>query len=96
MNNELVISFKITNWCNLHCAHCCERSNKHNKPNFMSLEKIEKYLSESRELAIAPNELLSIGGGEAFATYMFGQTTYIPRALDLFYSYEYIPTLKTN
>lgn len=96
MNKELVISFKITNWCNLHCDHCCERSNKHNKPNFMSLEKMERFLSESKTMDIRPNQLLTIGGGEALAPYMFGQPQYIPSALDLIYSYDYIPTLKTN
>ena len=96
MNNELTISFKITNWCNLHCAHCCERSNKHNKPNFMSLEKLERYLSESKEMSIRPNELMSLSGGEAFAPYMHNNGKYILNALDLIYKYEYIPTIKTN
>lgn len=26
INTELSLSFKITNWCNLRCAHCCEYS----------------------------------------------------------------------
>lgn len=62
----------------------------------MSLEKIKKYLSESKTMDIRPNQLLTIGGGEALAPYMFGQPTYIPTALDMIYSYDYIPTLKTN
>lgn len=96
MNNELYLSFKITNWCNLHCAHCCERSNKHNEPKFLSLEKLDKYLSESKTMSIIPNQLISFGGGEALAPYMIGNPTYIPFALDLAYSYGYIPTIKTN
>lgn len=96
MNNELYLSFKITNWCNLHCDHCCERSNKHNEPKFLSLEKLDKYLSESKTLPIIPNQLISFSGGETFAPYMFNQPNYIPVALDLAYSYGYIPTIKTN
>lgn len=96
MNNKLVINFKITNWCDLHCAHCCERSHKHNKPNFMSLEKLDKYVSESITMDIRPDQLLTIGGGEAFAPYMLNNPTYIPNILNTVYSAGYIPTLKTN
>ena len=96
MNDKLSLCLKITNWCNLHCAHCCERSNKNNKPNFMSLDKIEKYMGESLQMNIRPSNLLAISGGEAFAPYMMNEQNYIPFALDLAYSYGYIPTLKTN
>lgn len=96
MNNELTISFKITNWCNLHCAHCCERSNKHNKPDFMSLEKLDRYLQESKTMDIRPDQLLTISGGEALAPYILKNPTYIPNVLNLVYSTGYIPTLKTN
>ena len=96
MNNELYLSFKITNWCNLHCDHCCERSNKHNPTNFLPLKKLEKYLSESKKMDIIPNQLLTLGGGEAFAPYMHNNPNYIPFALDLVYSHGYIPTIKTN
>ena len=96
MNTNLSLSFKITNWCNLHCDHCCERSNKHNKPNFLSLEKIDKYLNESLYMDVRPSNLLTIGGGEAFAPYIMNDPKYISTVLDLVYSYGYIPTLKTN
>lgn len=96
MNKQLVISFKITNWCNLHCAHCCERSNKHNAPDFMSLEKLNKYLAETSIMDTRPNQLLAISGGEALAPYILGNTTYIPNALDLIYTNNYVPVLKTN
>lgn len=96
MRQELAISFKITNWCNLNCAHCCECSNCRNAPNFMPLEKLDSYLAESRDLPIVPNELICIGGGEAMAPYMHKNTDYIPHALDLIYSYNYVPTIKTN
>ena len=96
MYNELFMSFKITNWCNLHCNHCCECSNCHCAPNFMPLEKFDNYLSESRTLPFIPNELFCIGGGEAMAPYMHKNPNYIPCALDLVYSYKYVPTIKTN
>ena len=96
MRHELAISFKITNWCNLNCAHCCECSNCHTAPNFMPLEKLDNYLAESRDLPFIPNELICIGGGEAMAPYMHKSMNYIPSALDLIYSYKYVPTIKTN
>ena len=96
MNNELYLSLKITNWCNLCCRHCCECSDPNQVPNFIPLEKIDKYLYESRKMFIVPNPLLCIGGGEAMAPYMYGMSQYIPYALDLVYKYNYIPTIKTN
>ena len=96
MRPELVISFKITNWCNLNCAHCCECSNCHEKTNFMPLVKMDNYLAESRTFPFRPNELVCIGGGEAMAPYMHKNPGYIPDALDLIYSYRYVPTIKTN
>lgn len=62
----------------------------------MLLQKMDRYLSESKQMSIIPNQLLSIGGGEAFAPYMHGNNTYIPYVLELVYSYGYIPTIKTN
>lgn len=96
MNTNLAISFDVTNWCNLHCAHCCARSHKNNQTNFFSLNKLDKYLDESKNMSIIPNELMCLTGGEAMAPYMWGNNTYIPKALELIYSYEYIPTIKTN
>ncbi len=43
-----------------------------------------------------PYQLITIGGDEALAPYMMGDTKYIPSVLDLTYSYGYIPTIKTN
>lgn len=96
MNKELVISLKITNWCNLHCAHCCERSDSKQPLKFMPLAKMDNYLSQSTKMFLHPDQLITIGGGEAMAPYMTGNTKYIPSALELVYSYGYIPTIKTN
>ena len=96
MNQKLVLSFKITNWCNLHCAHCCERSNIKQPLNFMPLAKMANYLSQSIKMFLPPDQLLTIGGGEAMAPYMNNDYNYIPLALDLIYTHKYVPTIKTN
>lgn len=96
MNRDLVISFDVTNWCNLHCAHCCARSHKNNPTNFISLDKLDRYLTESKNMSVIPNELMCLTGGEAMAPYMHGNDKYIPNALELIYVHEYIPTIKTN
>lgn len=96
MRNDFGLSFKITNWCNLNCAHCCECSNSAEKPKFLPLEKMEKYLYESRHMPIQFHELLTIGGGEALAPYMHNNFDYIPTALNMIHKYNYIPTIKTN
>lgn len=96
MYDELFISFKITNWCNLHCNHCCERSGCHEQTNFMPLKKLDRYLTESKDLMFIPDELVCLGGGEAMAPYMHKNMNYIPNALDLIYSHKYVPTIKTN
>ncbi len=80
----------------MHCDHCCERSNKNNKPNFLSLEKLEKYLHESKTMSIRPDKLISFSGGEVFAPYMHNNLSYIPTALNLAYRNGYVPTFKTN
>lgn len=96
MNNDWSLHFKITNWCNLNCAHCCECSNSSQPLNLMPLEKIEKYLKETADMPIKPNELISVGGGEVMAPYMHNNPDYIPKLLDLLYKYNFVPTLKTN
>lgn len=96
MNNDWSLHFKITNWCNLNCAHCCECSNSSQPLNLLPLEKIEKYLKEISNIPIKPNELISIGGGEVMAPYMHNNTDYIPKLLDLLYKHKFVPTLKTN
>lgn len=96
MNKEWSLHFKITNWCNLNCAHCCERSNSTQPLNLLSLEKMERYLYESAHMPIKPNELISIGGGEGITPYLHNLPDYIPNALDIIYKYDFVPTIKTN
>jgi len=96
MESKLSLSFKITNWCNLNCAHCCECSNSSEIVGLLPLEKMERYLYESKRMPFRCDELLSIGGGEAMAPYMHGKPDYIPAALDMAFRYDYVPTIKTN
>ncbi len=96
MNPYLSLCLKITNWCNLNCAHCCEYSDSKQPLKFMPLEKIENYLAQSTQMFLPPDQLLCIGGGEAFAPYINGNQTYIPTALDMVAKHNFIPTLKTN
>ncbi|MBQ6027328.1 MAG: radical SAM protein [Alphaproteobacteria bacterium] len=96
MNGIFAFSFKITNWCNLRCAHCCENSGKTNPPNFMPLDKIERYLGEIQNLPYNISEYIVIGGGEGMAPYFFKNIKYIPSALNLVFRAGKIPTIKTN
>ncbi len=96
MNGIFAFSFKITNWCNLCCAHCCENSGKTNPPNFLPLDKMEQYLGEIQTLPYNISEYIVIGGGEGMAPYFFKNIKYIPRALDLIFKAGKIPTIKTN
>lgn len=96
MYGIFAFSFKITNWCNLRCAHCCENSGKTNPPNFMPILKIEQYLGEIQSLPYNISEHIVIGGGEAMAPYLFRNNNYIPTVLNLIFDAGKIPTIKTN
>ena len=96
MNTKWNLHFKITNWCDLNCRHCCECSAPTQPLKLFSLEKIEKYMYEAACMDKKPNELLSVGGGEVMAPYIHGQDNYIPNLLDIIYKNGFIPTLKTN
>lgn len=90
-------AFKITNWCNLCCAHCCECSGPKNPLNLMPLDKMEKYINELSTLPMGMLlETITISGGEGMAPYLFGQSDYIPTALKLIFDTGKIPTIKTN
>ena len=91
-----MLSFKITNWCNLNCAHCCENSGPNHANRFLSLNKIEKYLQQFKELPYSISEHIVIGGGEGLAPYLFGNLNYIPRLLSMIDSVWCVPTIKTN
>ena len=96
MKNTLTLSLKITNWCNLNCAHCCENSGKNRAKRFLPLEKIEKYLQEFKELPYDLSEYVVIGGGEGLSPYLFGNFDYIPNLLKEINKVGGISTIKTN
>ena len=93
---KFALAFKITNWCNLNCAHCCENSSPRAQQRLLSLDKIEKYLYEFKELPYNISEYIVIGGGEGLAPYLFGNTDYIPDVLLKINSVDCISTIKTN
>lgn len=96
MKNIFTLSFKITNWCNLNCAHCCENSGSKHVRRFLPLEKIEKYLYEFKDLPYNLSEYVVIGGGEGLSPYLFENFDYIPNLLLKINNIGGISTIKTN
>lgn len=96
MYGVLTLSLKITNWCNLNCAHCCECSGANNPTNFMPLTRAEQYISEFQEVPYHIMQHYTISGGEGLAPYQFGDFDYIPTILSCIYKIDGIPTIKTN
>lgn len=96
LDGVLSLCLKITNWCNLNCAHCCENSGSKEPLNFMPLEKFEHYIYEFKKLPFKKSDYVVIGGGEGMAPYLFHKNYYIPAALSYINGAGYIPTIKTN
>ena len=96
MKNIFTLSFKITNWCDLNCAHCCENSGPKRPGRFLPLEKTEKYLNEFKELPYNLSEYVVIGGGEGLSPYLFDNFDYIPNLLHKINSIGGVSTIKTN
>ena len=96
MYGRFSLAFKITNWCNLNCTHCCENSGPDQPMHFMPLDKIEKYLHEFKDLPYSTSEYVVIGGGEGLGPYLFGDNNYIPDLLMKINKFGGVPTIKTN
>ena len=63
----------------------------------MPLARMEQLLTEFQDIKIIrTSDFYTIGGGEAMAPYFFKDKQYIPRALDMIYQANGIPTIKTN
>jgi len=92
----LTLSLKITNWCDLNCAHCCECSGRNNPTNFMPPTKAEDYIGEFQEIPFNLSKYYTIGGGEGLAPYQFDDYDYIPQVLSCIYKVDGVPTVKTN
>ena len=80
----------------MNCAHCCENSGRFMPTKFMSIDKIEKYIHEFKELPYDTSEHIVIGGGEGLAPYLFGKSDYIPKIVTLINKNGGVPTIKTN
>lgn len=93
---EVNLALKITNWCNLHCAHCCERSSAAAALNLMPIEKIEKYISQFKDMGVPIWEEVVLTGGEAMAPYYKQQSAYIPTVANLLAQNKLSMALKTN
>ena len=96
MNDKLSLCLKITNWCNLKCAHCCELSDPKEPKQFMPLDKFETYIHQFGEIDIPKTEYYTIGGGEPTAPYAYSEPDYIPRAVSMILDAGAVPTIKTN
>ncbi len=96
MNNKISFALKITNWCNLNCAHCCERSGQDVAPNLMSIDTVRKYLSQFRDLDVPKFEHMVFTGGEAMAPYFHKNYDYIPKCIDATFENAFVPFIKTN
>lgn len=90
------LAFKITNWCNLRCAHCCEKSGPEHQPNLMDLDKMAMYLEEFNALPIEKYDIVALTGGEVMAPYYYCDYTYIPLSLQVAFDENMTPCLKTN
>ncbi len=96
MNSKLSLCLKITNWCNLNCAHCCELSGPTRPKQFMPLAQMQNFITQFNQIEFPKTEYFVIGGGEAMAPFVFGNRDYIPQALYMIYNAGGIPTIKTN
>ena len=96
--NQDKISFAIknTNWCNLNCAHCCECSGPNVVPNFMPLDKVERYIGEFCAMPLPKWEYMVFTGGEAMAPYLLKRYEYMPQCLEFAGRAGFAPFVKTN
>lgn len=90
------LSLKVTNWCNLNCAHCRENSGRDATMKLMTLEKIEDIIAQFQELPINLSNRITIDGGEPMLPYFIGNENYIPTAVCLISKSGAIPVIKTN
>lgn len=90
------LALKITNWCNLNCAHCCERSHANEPFNLMPIDKIERYICEFKDMGIPVWDYVTFTGGETMAPYYIGQHKYIPMVADICANNDMSACFKTN
>lgn len=95
-NDKISFALKITNWCNMRCAHCSECSGPHIAPDLMPLASVEKYMGEFNAMPMDKWEYMVFTGGEAMAPYYQRETEYIPKCLDFAGQLKMAPFIKTN
>ena len=96
MYGILALSLKTTNWCNLNCSHCREDSGRNVACEYMSVDKIEDYITQFQELPLNLSNRITIDGGEPMLPYFKKDENYIPTALTLIAKAGAIPVIKTN
>ncbi|MDE6250916.1 MAG: 4Fe-4S cluster-binding domain-containing protein [Alphaproteobacteria bacterium] len=86
---------KVTNLCNLQCAHCCECSGPNEAPTFIPISDVRTITENfKREKNIYP--IVAISGGEPMTAYKH-KPYYIPQLIKLFAKQNfYAIELKTN
>lgn len=95
-SGKFSFAIKVTNWCNLNCAHCCECSAPNVAPNLMPLSRVEKYVGEFNAMPMQKWEHLVFTGGEAMAPYFMNNREYIPQCLRIAGRARMAPFVKTN
>lgn len=94
--NKLNLALKITNWCNLNCAHCSECSGPRQPKSLMPMDTVSEYISQFQDIRMPRWEHLVFTGGESLAPYFFGEYEYVPQCMDLTHKYNMVPFFKTN
>jgi MoaA/NifB/PqqE/SkfB family radical SAM enzyme len=90
------LALKVTNWCNLDCRHCCERSCPSQPLNLMPIARMEKHVDDFQNLNIEKWNYALINGGEGMAGYFHRQPSYIKDALTVIQQNNLLPVVKTN
>lgn len=90
------LALKVTNWCNLCCAHCCERSHIKEPLNLMPIDTATKYIEQCRQSDIPTWDYITFTGGESMAPYFCGHGEYIPKVSEICIKNGFAPAFKTN
>lgn len=90
------LALKITNWCNLCCAHCCERSHRKEPFNLMPINQVEKHITQYLNMDVPVWDYVVFTGGESMAPYYCGMDTYVPSAAEISIKNNLTPAFKTN
>ncbi len=90
------LGLKITNWCNLCCAHCCERSNNKEPYNLMPVSAVERYICEFKDMGMPVWDYVVFTGGESMAPYYHADGKYIPNVAEICAKNDMSACFKTN